>query len=110
MFLFRKGFYTALGHQIFVFLNFFGGIFTLGVQTIALIPARPLGVRRFFEQAKKVGVDSFPIVSLVSFFIGMIFDGTFFVRSPIDTESTLPVKFFVITGFEAVRLTGATGC
>ena len=72
MFLFRKDFYTALGHQIFVFLNFFGGIFALGVQTISLIPARPLGVRRFFEQAKKVGVDSLPIVSLVSFFIGMI--------------------------------------
>jgi phospholipid/cholesterol/gamma-HCH transport system permease protein len=72
MFLLKRSFYIAIGRQIFVFLNFFGGVFMLGIQTLFSIPTRPLGLKRIFEQAKKVGLDSLPIVSLVSFFIGMI--------------------------------------
>jgi phospholipid/cholesterol/gamma-HCH transport system permease protein len=72
MFLNRRSFYIAIGEKVVNFIHFFGGLFSLGVQTIALIPARPLGVRRVFEQAKKIGVDSLPIVLLVQFFIGMI--------------------------------------
>jgi len=70
--LFRKSFYIAIGEKLFNFINFFGGLFRLSLQTTLLIPAKPLGGGRIFEQAKKVGVDSLPIVSLVSFFIGMI--------------------------------------
>lgn len=72
MFLNRKTFYIAIGEKIVNFIHFFGGLFSLGVQTVALIPARPLGVNRVFEQAKKIGVDSLPIVLLVQFFIGII--------------------------------------
>ena len=72
MFLARKQFYTAIGEKIVNFINFFGGLFSLGIQTVALIPARPYGVSRVFEQAKKIGLDSLPIVLLVQFFIGMI--------------------------------------
>jgi phospholipid/cholesterol/gamma-HCH transport system permease protein len=72
MFFLRKSFYIAIGEKIFNFANFFGGICSLTLQTVLLIPAKPFGSRRIFEQAKKVGVDSLPIVSLVALFIGMI--------------------------------------
>lgn len=70
--LFRKSFYIAIGEKLVNFVDFFGGLFNLTVQTLLLVPAKPMGVRRVFEQAKKIGLDSLPIVSLVSFFIGMI--------------------------------------
>lgn len=72
MFFFRRRFYVEIGEKVLSFIRFFAGISTLGVQTLAFVPARPWGGRRFFEQAKKVGIDSFPIVFLVSLFIGMI--------------------------------------
>ncbi|HAJ57111.1 MAG TPA: ABC transporter permease [Candidatus Omnitrophica bacterium] len=72
MFINRKSFYIAIGEKIVNFIDFFGGLFSLSIQTIIQIPARPFGARRIFEQAKKVGVDSLPIVLLVQFFIGMI--------------------------------------
>jgi len=68
----RKGFYASIGHKILDFFSFFAGLTRLGVQTLLLIPVRPYGTRRVFEQASKIGIDSFPIVSLVSFFIGVI--------------------------------------
>lgn len=72
MFILRKGFYTAIGEKVVNFIDFFGGISNLGMQTLLLTPGRPYGVGRVFEQAKKIGLDSLPIVLLVQFFIGMI--------------------------------------
>ena len=72
MFLFNKNSYIAIGAKVINFINFFGGVSSLGLQTVLLIPAKPLGMKRIYEQAKKIGVDSLPIVSLVSLFIGMI--------------------------------------
>jgi len=72
MFLLRKNFYIGIGEKLFNFVNFFGALFSLAIQTTILIPSKPLGVRRAFEQAQKIGVNSLPIVMLVSFFIGMI--------------------------------------
>lgn len=72
LFLAKKNFYIFIGAKIVNFVKFFGGLAALGVQTVALIPAQPFGGRRIFEQAKKIGVDSLPIVVLVSLFIGMI--------------------------------------
>lgn len=72
VFLAKKNFYIFIGAKIVNFIKFFGGLSALGLQTIALIPVKPLGGRRVFEQAKKIGVDSLPIVVLVSLFIGMI--------------------------------------
>jgi phospholipid/cholesterol/gamma-HCH transport system permease protein len=72
IFLFRQNFYEALGERVLSLLRFIGGLASLAGQAVVLAPARPLGVGRIFEQAKRVGVDSLPIVSLVSFFIGVI--------------------------------------
>lgn len=72
MFLLRKNFYIKIGERTVSFIKVFGGVFSLFAQTLVLIPAKPFGTRRIYEQAKKIGVESFPIVSLVAFFIGMI--------------------------------------
>lgn len=72
MFFTRKSFYIFLGTKVINFVAFFGGLTKLGLQTLYLIPGKPFGTRRIFEQGKKIGVDSFLIVALVSFFIGMI--------------------------------------
>lgn len=72
MFLLKPDFYAALGRRIMSFISVTGGVAKLGLQTVALIPAKPWGSGRVYEQAKKIGVDSLPIVSLVSFFIGVI--------------------------------------
>jgi phospholipid/cholesterol/gamma-HCH transport system permease protein len=72
MLLLNKAFYSRIGERVINFFRFFAGIAGLGVQTIALIPGKPYGGRRFLEQAKRIGIDSFPISSLVAFFIGVI--------------------------------------
>lgn len=72
MFLFNRKFYVAIGDKIIYFFTFMGGLASLGLSTLRLIPARPLGFNRFLEQSKKIGIDSLPIVLLVSFFMGMI--------------------------------------
>lgn len=72
MFLLNPNFYAALGRKIVDFIELFGGVARLGLQTITLIPAKPYGAGRVFEQAKKIGVDSLPIAGLVAFFIGVI--------------------------------------
>jgi phospholipid/cholesterol/gamma-HCH transport system permease protein len=55
------------------FLGFLGGISTLAFQTICLTFTPPYKRKRILEQSKKAGVDSFLIVALISFFIGVIF-------------------------------------
>jgi phospholipid/cholesterol/gamma-HCH transport system permease protein len=72
MIFFNKRLYTRIGARTLNFFSFFAGLTRLGIQTLIQIPARPFGARRVFEQANKVGINSFPIVSLVSFFIGVI--------------------------------------
>lgn len=72
IFLLNPKFYAAIGRKVLSFTEVFGGVAGLGLQTVTLIPAKPYGVNRVFEQAKKIGVDSLPIVALVAFFIGVI--------------------------------------
>ncbi|MFA5038375.1 MAG: ABC transporter permease [Candidatus Omnitrophota bacterium] len=72
MFLLNPNFYGVIGRKVLDFVWLFGGVSKLGFQTAVLTPTRPWGAARIFEQAKKIGVDSMPIVSLVSFFIGVI--------------------------------------
>ncbi|MCG8431429.1 MAG: ABC transporter permease [Candidatus Omnitrophica bacterium] len=66
-------FFISIGHRVVGFLYFTGGLSNLAAQAVyhSFIP--PYKWHRTFEQAKKAGVDSFPIVALVSFFIGVIF-------------------------------------
>jgi phospholipid/cholesterol/gamma-HCH transport system permease protein len=54
------------------FLYFLGGLSNLAVQSIYWTFIPPNKRKRIFEQAKKAGVDSLPIVLLISFFIGVI--------------------------------------
>ncbi|MGE5309178.1 MAG: MlaE family ABC transporter permease [Deltaproteobacteria bacterium] len=54
------------------FVYFLGGIATLTGRTVFAVFAPPMKRERIFEQAKKAGLDSLPIVSLISFFLGMI--------------------------------------
>jgi len=54
------------------FLYFMGGLSNLATQTFYLAFIPPLKKERIFEQAKKAGIDSLPIVSLVGLFIGVI--------------------------------------
>lgn len=54
-------------------MHFIGGLANLAAQTIYLTFSAPLKRDHIFEQTKKAGFDSLPIVSLVSLFIGFIF-------------------------------------
>ncbi|MDD5347305.1 MAG: ABC transporter permease, partial [Candidatus Omnitrophica bacterium] len=54
------------------FIAFLGGVSNLAFQSIYWTFAPPYSRRRIFEQAKKAGVDSLSLVSLISFFIGVI--------------------------------------
>ncbi|RKY32469.1 MAG: ABC transporter permease [Candidatus Omnitrophota bacterium] len=63
----------TLGRKIISFLYFAGGLANLAGQTIYYSFVPPFKKDRFLEQAKKAGYDSFPIVSLISLFIGFIF-------------------------------------
>ena len=53
-------------------LEYAGGLFKLWTETISLLFVPPFKARRVFEQSKRVGVESLPIVSLVALFTGMI--------------------------------------
>src|SRR4030042_1690348 len=66
-------FFINLGKKALSFGYFLGGLTSLAAQTIYLTFTPPLKRDHIFEQAKKAGYDSFPIVSLVALFIGFIF-------------------------------------
>lgn len=61
-----------LGRNFLTFLSFLGGLGNLISQTFywAFIP--PFKKERVFEQARKAGLESLPIVSLIALFIGVI--------------------------------------
>ena len=65
-------FFITLGKKLLSFLYFIGGLSNLASQSFYWIFIPPLKKERIFEQAKKAGLDSLPIVSLVSLFIGVI--------------------------------------
>jgi len=68
-----NNFFINLGRKVLSFLYFSGGLANLASQTIYLAFTPPFKRDHVFEQAKKAGYDSFPIVSLVALFIGFIF-------------------------------------
>jgi len=65
--------FVTLGSKVIAFMYFLGGISNLALQTICLAVIPPYKKNRIFEQAKKVGYDSLPLVSLIALFIGFIF-------------------------------------
>lgn len=68
-----NNFFITLGKNVLSFLYFLGGLTNLTLQTFYLTFIPPYKKERIFEQAKKAGYDSFPIVSMVALFIGFIF-------------------------------------
>ncbi len=66
-------FFINFGRRVLSFLYFLGGLVNLSAQAFYLTFTPPFKKDRIFEQVKKAGLDSFPIVSLVSLFIGFIF-------------------------------------
>lgn len=65
-------FLITLGRKLLTFLYFIGGLSNLASQAFYWVFMPPFKKERIFEQARKSGIDSLPIVSLVSFFIGVI--------------------------------------
>ncbi|MBU1124581.1 MAG: ABC transporter permease [Candidatus Omnitrophica bacterium] len=66
-------FLIELGRRSLNFLSLLGGLSNLIAQTVYWTFKPPFRRHRIFEQAKKAGYDSLPIVSLVALFIGFIF-------------------------------------
>jgi phospholipid/cholesterol/gamma-HCH transport system permease protein len=65
-------FLINIGEKILAFLYFVGGISNLVSQTFYFLFIPPFKRQRVLEEAKKAGIDSLPIVCLISLFIGVI--------------------------------------
>jgi phospholipid/cholesterol/gamma-HCH transport system permease protein len=68
-----KNFFISLGSNVISFFYFLGGLTNLAGKTFYYACIPPFSRDRIFEQGKKAGFDSFLIVSLIAFFIGVIF-------------------------------------
>jgi phospholipid/cholesterol/gamma-HCH transport system permease protein len=67
-----KRFLEMIGKQFIDFVRYGGGLSILMGQTLFWIPMPPLRRRQILEQMAKIGVDSLPIVFLISMFTGMV--------------------------------------
>ncbi len=67
-----KNFLELLGKRFMLFIKYAGGIAILMGETLFWIPMPPLRRRQIMENMSKIGVDSLPIVSLISLFTGMV--------------------------------------
>ena len=67
-----RRFLEILGKQFIEFVRYAGGASILMAQTLFWIPMPPSRRRQIFEQMAKIGVDSLPIVFLISLFTGMV--------------------------------------
>ena len=65
-------FFINFGKKVITFFYFFGGLSKLAGQTLYWTFVPPYKKERIFEQARKAGHDSLPIVSMIGLFIGMI--------------------------------------
>ncbi|MDD5436629.1 MAG: ABC transporter permease [Candidatus Omnitrophica bacterium] len=67
-----RRFLEMIGNRFIDFIRYAGGISILMGQTLFWIPMPPFRRRQVFEQMAKIGVDSLPIVFLISMFTGMV--------------------------------------
>ena len=67
-----KNLLIIVGKQAISFLYFVGGLITLAFQSFYWTFRPPFKRDQIFEQAKKTGYDSLPLVSLIGLFIGVI--------------------------------------
>ena len=65
-------FLINVGRQLLTFLSFIGGVSNLVGQTFYWTFVPPYKRQRILEQSRKAGIDSVPIVALISLFIGII--------------------------------------
>ena len=61
-----------LGRRTMDMVRYSGGVFVLLLQTLLAIAMPPFRARQTFEQMVKIGVDSLPIATITSFFIGVV--------------------------------------
>ncbi|MFH1995870.1 MAG: ABC transporter permease [Candidatus Omnitrophota bacterium] len=61
-----------LGKRAIGFIEYAGGMAALLAETLILAPLKPFRGRHIIEQMNFIGVNSLPIVSLISLFIGMV--------------------------------------
>ena len=61
-----------LGGRVVYYIDYVGALAKLFFQTLYWMFVPPLKRERIFQQARSIGVESLPIVSLVAFFIGVI--------------------------------------
>lgn len=62
----------TLGRGFFGLVRYGGGVSILLGRTLFWIPVPPLRARSTIEQMSKIGVDSLPIVAMISMFTGMV--------------------------------------
>lgn len=67
-----RAFIESVGERITGVVRFTGGVSTLFFQTLLSIAVPPYRPRQIFEQMVKIGIDSLPIATLASFFIGVV--------------------------------------
>ncbi len=67
-----KTLFTAMGDTALRGCLYAGGTFILFIQTLFWIAVPPLNWRLLVQQMVKIGVNSLPIASLTSFFIGVV--------------------------------------
>ncbi|MCM8760701.1 MAG: ABC transporter permease [Candidatus Omnitrophica bacterium] len=63
---------SLVGHRAMEIVRYSGGLSILMGQTLFWIPIPPMRRRQIFEQMSKIGVDSLPIVTMISMFTGMV--------------------------------------
>ncbi len=73
---------TTIFNRLNGFLNYIGRVADLGYQTTIATFSPPFNFKRFFYQAKRIGLESLPIVSVVALFTGMIlaFQSTYLLK------------------------------
>lgn len=62
----------SAGSRLLSSVRYAGGLFTLFVQALFWVAVPPFRSRQIYEQMAKIGVESLPISTLTSFFIGVV--------------------------------------
>ncbi len=65
-------FIRSAGKSAMEIVRLAGGIFILLMQTLLAVAMPPFRAKQTYEQMVRIGVDSLPIVTLTSFFIGLV--------------------------------------
>ena len=65
-------FAQMVGSRVMGFVRYAGGTSILIAETLFWLPMAAIRRRSVVEQMSKIGVDSLPIVSLISLFTGMV--------------------------------------